>query len=65
MTKMNVLLLALLLTVTTLLIYNYNIGRPASQARIDACNKEVSELPETTEAEINQAINRFTDCLQD
>ncbi|GEM_PF-1780626 len=63
MRKSTLIYLTLIVGVLTLLLYNYHRSRPLDEERIEYCNELVSKMPESNETEINQSINRFTDCL--
>ena len=65
MTRSTLLYLMLLVGLLTWLLYNYHRSRPLDEERIEYCNELVSGMPERNEDEINQSINRFTDCLND
>jgi len=61
--KSTLVYLTLIVGVLTWLLYSYQRSGPPDEARIEYCNKLVSEMPESNQTEINQSINRFTDCL--
>ena len=63
MRKSTLIYLTLIVGVLTLLLYNYHRSRPLDEERIEYCNELVSKMPESNTTEINQSINRFTDCL--
>lgn len=65
MRKSTLLYLLLIVGVLTWLLYNYQRSGPLDEERIEYCNELVSQMPESNEDEINQSINRFTDCLSD
>ena len=61
--KKIIIYLTLLTGLLTYVLYNYHRAQPPDQAQIERCNELAKGMPENTEEEINQAINRFTDCL--
>ena len=63
MRKSTFLYLILIVGLLTWLLYNYYRSRPLDEERIAYCNELVSQMPERNQDEINQSINRFTDCL--
>ena len=65
MRKSTLLYLLLIVGVLTWLLYSYQRSRPLDEERIAYCNELVSQMPERNQDEINQSINRFTDCLND
>ena len=65
MSRSTTLYLTLMVGLLTWLLYNYHRSRPLDEGRIEYCNELVSAMPERNEDEINQSINRFTDCLSD
>jgi len=65
MRKSTLLYLLLIVGVLTWLLYSCQRSRPLDEERIEYCNELVSQMPERNEDEINQSINRFTDCLSD
>ena len=63
MRKSTFLYLTLIVGLLAWLLYNYHRSRPLDEERIAYCNELVSQMPERNQDEINQSINRFTDCL--
>ncbi|HHH43933.1 MAG TPA: hypothetical protein ENK49_07335 [Gammaproteobacteria bacterium] len=63
MRKSTLIYLTLIVGVLTWLLYNYHRSGPLDEERIEYCNELVSKMPESNQTEINQSINRFTDCL--
>jgi len=63
MRKSTFLYLTLIVGLLAWLLYNYQRSRPLDEERIAYCNELVSQMPERNQDEINQSINRFTDCL--
>ena len=63
MTLKQFILLTLLMGTLTYVLYMYRVSQPPDQERIEYCNELVSEMPESTEEEINRSINTFLDCL--
>ncbi len=63
---MNKKLFVYILLVTglfTYLLYNYQRSQPPDRERIEYCNEQVKDMPESTPEEINRSINAFMDCL--
>ena len=65
MSKYLVIYAILLTALLTYLLYSYHDAQPADAERIAECNKLVSEMPETTQEEINRSIHTFHECLED
>ena len=63
MRKSTLLYLILIVGLLIWMLYNYYRSRPLDEERIAYCNELVSQMPERNQDEINQSINRFTDCL--
>jgi len=64
---MNKKIFLYLLVITGLLtyvLYLYHRSQPLDQARIDACEERVKDMPESTQEEINRSINTYMECLQ-
>lgn len=67
MKNMNKKMFIYLLVITGLLTYGlflYHRSQPLDQARIDACEARVKDMPESTQEEINRSINTYMECLR-